>query len=114
MTISYTWNITGLKTTDQGSYKDAVVQTYWEKTGVDQDGNTGTFLGATPFAAVDVAPEEFVTFSELSESTVIGWIKQVVVDSYEQHVNDQIQRQIDEKKTNLKESSLPWVNPENT
>ncbi len=48
MAITYTWAVTGMKVTTVGSESDYVVQTYWTKTGTDENGNTGTFSGATP------------------------------------------------------------------
>jgi hypothetical protein len=111
MAITYTWEITGLKTKTEGDNLSAVVQTYWKKTGTDENGNEGTFSGATPFTSVDVPNGEFVPFEELTEETVLNWIKAVVVGSYEQHVNGQIQKQIDEKITPIVDAALPWAPP---
>ena len=50
MAITYTWEVTSLKVKDVSDTKaNAVVQTYWKKIGTDENGNTGTFSGATPF-----------------------------------------------------------------
>ena len=54
MSISYTWKVTSLKVRNEGQYENAVVQTYWTKTGVDEDGNRGTFSGATPFTTANM------------------------------------------------------------
>jgi hypothetical protein len=113
MTITYTWKITGIKVKDVTDNKpSAVVQTYWQKTGRDEAGNEGTFSGATPFT-VDPTDAEgpFVPFEELTEQMVIDWIKSVVVGGYEEHVNGQIQKQIDEKISPIAEPSLPWALP---
>ena len=109
MAITYTWSITGLKTKNEGDNTNAVVQTYWKKIGTDENGNEGTFSGATPFTSVDVPAGEFVAFEDLTEETVLDWIKSVVVGNYEQHVNGQIQKQIDDKITPVVEASLPWA-----
>ena len=89
------------------TYEKTVVQTFWEKTGTDENGNTGMFAGATPF---QYNPESstFIPFSELTEEIVIGWIQGVVVGHYEDHVNEQIQKDIDEKTNPIIESVLPW------
>lgn len=105
--MTYTWKITGVKTIDTGDVTDGVIQTYWEKTGTDENGNEGTFTGATPFPQSTINPETFVPYTELTEEIVLGWIQGVVVGSYEQHVNDQIQKQIDAK--NIKQPDLPWA-----
>ena len=109
MSITYTWKINSVKVRNEGSNCDAIVQTYWEKTGTDALGNSGTFNGATPFTSVNVPEGQFVPYSDLTEEVVLDWIKSVVVDQYEQHVNEQIQKQIDEIVTPIVEKdSLPW------
>jgi hypothetical protein len=105
--MTYTWKITGVKTIDTGDVTDAVVQTYWEKTGTDENGNQGTFSGATPFLQSSINPENFVPYTQLTEEIVLGWIQAVVVGSYQEHVNEQIQKQIDAR--NVKQPNLPWA-----
>jgi hypothetical protein len=111
MAVTYTWAFTSVKTKTEGDNIDAVVQTYWTKTGTDEDGNTGVFSGATPFTSVDVPEGEFVAFSDLTEEIVLGWIQGVFVDNepYENHVNAQIAKQIDAKKNPVVEKDLPWA-----
>lgn len=110
MTITYTWAVTSLKTRTEGSNENAVVQTYWKKIGTDEAGNTGEFFGATPFTTTTM-PEgsTFVPFAQLTEAMVLGWIQDVVVGSYEEHVNTQIAKQIAEKTTPITESPMPWA-----
>ena len=108
MAITYTWEITSLKTKTEGSNADAVVQTYWKKIGTDSvSSETGEFSGATPLSSANV--ESFTAFADLTEANVLAWIQAVVVDDYEVHVNGQIQKQIDEKITPVTESEMPWV-----
>lgn len=109
MPLTYTWKVTGLKTKDEGPNARAVVQTYWEKTGTDSNGSVGKFSGATPFTSANVPSELFVPFNELTEEIVLGWIQSVVVGSYEQHVNEQIQKQIDAAANPVVEATLPWA-----
>ena len=111
MAITYTWKVTSLKTKNVAdNMPNAVVQTYWQKIGTDENGNTGTFSGATPFT-VDPTDESgpFIPFDQLTEEDVLTWIKSIVVGSYEEHVNGQIQKQIDEKVNPVSEASLPWA-----
>ena len=112
MSMTYTWEVTGLKTRDEVNsdgvtLQNAVVQTYWKKTGTDADGNEGSFAGATPFTAASVPEGEFVAFADLTEATVLGWIQNVVIGDYETHVNQQIQKQIDDQA--ISEASMPWA-----
>lgn len=104
--ITYTWKVTGVKTLNQGSNADAVVQTYWKKIGTDEQGNTGEFTGATPFDASNVPADKFVPFDQLTEEVVIGWIKGVVTGTYEKHVNDQIAKGLAPKPV---DAPLPWA-----
>ena len=68
--MEYTWKIKSLKTANANGITNAVVQTYWEKIGTDEDGNTGTFNGATPFKLAEVDPKKFTPFEELTETVV--------------------------------------------
>ena len=110
MTITYTWKVTSVKVKDADSLKNAIVQTYWEKIGVDEAGNTGTFNGATPFTPDLEKADSFVPYEQLTEENVLDWIKSVVTGEYEQHVNRQIQKQIDQKVNQVKEADMPWAN----
>lgn len=109
MTITYTWEVTGLKTTSTGGLTDAVVQTYWKKTGTDENGNEGTFSGATPFTVSNTPAGTFIPFEELTQETILGWIKSVVVGNYEQHVNSKIAEQIAKNITPVVDNRLPWM-----
>jgi hypothetical protein len=111
MAMTYTWKIMSMKVKNSSELNDVVVQTYWIKTGVDEHGNEGAFTGATPFDLNTVDPTKFVPLTDLTEEMVLGWIKSIVINEYERHVNERIQQQIDEKInviTELKDSSLPW------
>ena len=105
MAMTYTWTVTSLKKDAENS----VVQTYWKKTGTDEDGNTGSFSGATPFPEADPSAEGYISFEDLTEADVLGWIQAVVVGSYEEHVNAQIQKQIN--AASIVEADMPWAPP---
>ena len=114
MAITYTWEITSLKTKNETLgdgvvLPNAICQTYWKKIGTDENGNEGTFSGATPFSAANLTEENFKQFDTLTEEIVLGWIQAIVVGGYEEHVNGQIQKQIDEKVTPITESAMPWA-----
>lgn len=109
MSITYTWAVTGLKTRTEGANQDAVVQTYWKKIGTDENGNTGEFVGATPFTSVNVPAGEFVPFAQLTEEMVLSWIQAVVVGHYEEHVNGVIAKQLADKATPVVDTPMPWA-----
>lgn len=115
MAFTYEWEVTSLKVRDQVNQEgetltDAVVQTYWKVKGIDENGNEGEFSGATPFTAENVPSGSFVNFSSLQESDVIGWIQAVVNgdQGYKDHIDEQIQRKIDEELKIEKEAAMPW------
>ena len=107
MAIAYTWAISSLKTKTEGDNADAVVQTYWTKTGTDDDGNVGTFSGATPFTSANADP--FTAFASLTEAIVLGWIQAICIGTYSDHIDAQIQKQIDEIITPVTVADMPWA-----
>lgn len=114
MALSYTWKLTGLKKTSGNNLSDVIVQTYWKVTGADEDGDSGEFSGATPFNLSEVDPNNFTAYENLTEEIILGWIQAVVVDSYKDHVDEQIQKQIDLAKNPVVEvsnGSFPWDPP---
>ena len=115
----YTWKIKSLKKVDDPSLElnDIIVQTYWECTGTDDAGYSGTFNGATPFQPDQIDPEAFTTYENLTEAQVIGWVEDVVNANpgYKAHVEEQIQKQIDALVRPIVEvnsDSLPWAESE--
>lgn len=112
MAITYTWKLTGLKKKDVNSLSGFVCQTYWKKIGTDENGLVGEFSGATPFTPEpDIDPATFTSFEALTETQVLGWIQEIVIGGYEQHVNEQIQKQIDLQKSpevRIDDGNFPW------
>lgn len=109
--MEYTWKVTGIKTKNEVNndgvvLPNAVCQTYWEKIGTDSEGNEGKFSGATPFSAANLSEEQFQELDTLTEETVLDWIKAIVVEDYEEHVNATIQRDIDSNA--ITDAEMPW------
>ena len=93
--MNYTWKLTSLKRKDTDVAQNIIVQTNWKKIGTDENGNIGSFSGATPFELSTVDPDNFVSYEDLTEEMVLGWIQSVVIGSYEEHVNEKIAEQIE-------------------
>ena len=93
--MNYTWELTNLKRKNTDTIQNIIVQTNWKKIGTDENGNIGSFSGATPFELSTVDPDNFVSYEDLTEEMVLGWIKSVVVGSYEEQVNGKIAEQIE-------------------
>ena len=108
--MNYTWKLTSLKRQNIQNLSNVVVQTHWKKIGTDEDGNTGEFSGATPFDLSTVDPINFTSYEDLTEEDVLGWIQSVVVSDYENHVNAQIAKQIQDKVSPITEvtGGFPW------
>lgn len=122
MALTYTWKIKSLKKQDDPSIElnDIIIQTYWECTGTDENGNSGTFHGATPFEPDRVDPDNFTLYEDLTEAQVIEWIQSTINGNpgYKAHIDEQIQKQIDvivHPITEVSADVLPWTVPtENT
>lgn len=108
MAITYTWDITNLrKAPTLNGMNDVLVHVRWSKTGTDENGTTGVFQGATPLTAPEA--EGFTAYEDLTKEQVLGWIQAIVVGSYEQHVNEQIQKQITKKNDPWGDvETAPW------
>lgn len=112
MNLTYTWALKSLKKTDANGLSGIIVQTHWTCTGTDEDGNEGTFHGATPFNPADVDPDNFTAYEDLTEAQVLGWIQSVVVGDYKNHVDGQIMKQINDAKNVVEEvadGNFPWA-----
>ena len=115
MGLTYEWKLTGLRKQNSEHLSDAVVGTNWKLTGTDEDGNVGTFNGATPFNISTVNTASFIEYSSLTEEQVLGWVKNYVSGSgptnYMDHINGVILKEIASKKwvsVTVSETDLPW------
>jgi len=117
MAFTYEWSVTNLKVKDQvnsegATLQNAVVQTHWQVTGTDENGNSAQFSGATPFTAENVPAGTFTAFADLTEANVLAWIQNVVNNDagYKAHIDERIQFEIDKDLvTEIEEDSLPWA-----
>tara|TARA_A200000159_G_scaffold154892_2_gene168166 strand:- start:96 stop:491 length:396 start_codon:yes stop_codon:yes gene_type:complete len=104
--LTYTWAVTGLKTSTSGVHNRAVTQVYWSKTGTDSEGRSGVFRGATPLTAEGVSEADFIDFASLPEATIIGWVKSEIAG--DTHPNERIQIQINDASNPVTDEELPW------
>lgn len=117
MAFTYTWKLKSLKKADADNLSGVIVGTQWECTGTDENGLSGTFHGATPFNLNEVDPNSFTPYEDLTELQVLGWIQAVVVGSYKDHVDAQIQKQVDAQKNpvvEVNDGTFPWDTPSNS
>jgi hypothetical protein len=119
MSLTYEWKIKTLRKQDNPSLElnDIIVQTHWECIGTDDDGNSGTFNGATPFDPDQIDPDNFTTYENLTEEQILGWIQDVVNTNpgYKTHIDGQIQKHIDaivRPVVDVPENEFPWAEPQ--
>lgn len=110
MEINYTWKLLSLKKVNTSNLNDVIIQTVWEKIGINEDGVTGTFLGSTEFDLDSVDPNNFISYENLTEENVLGWVHSIVIEGYEKYVNKVILDQILEKTSAIVQvdSGFPW------
>jgi hypothetical protein len=115
MALTYEWKLTGLKKQDTADLSDLVIGTRWELKGTNDAGVFGTFSGATPLDIPDADEPGYIAYADLTETQVLGWVKNIVSESaatqYMDHINEQIEKQISEKTYTLlevQENDLPW------
>ena len=115
MGLTYDWKLIGLKKQNSENVNDAIVGTSWKITATDEDGNVGTFTGATPFKLSEINTGSFIEYSELTEEQVLGWVKDCVSGSgtynYMAHINEMIRKEIQSNKwtkIDVDEANLPW------
>lgn len=116
MAITYEWSMTGVKTATSGEIDNAIIGTRWKVVGTDENGNTGEFVGATPFELSSIDTNNFIEYHSLDEENVLNWVKNHVSGSnrttnYWAHISGQIQKQITNSNLTVSEisvESLPW------
>lgn len=112
MSLTYTWKIERIGRKSTSTIENAIVQTHWTLTGTNSDGVSGTFTGATPFKLSTVDPTNFVSYENLTEETVLEWIKNVVNSdlSYKEHIDSKILEEIADvtEPTTEVTSGFPW------
>jgi hypothetical protein len=115
-TLIYEWEITGLKKSNSDVLADVIIGTNWKVVGTDPiDEVSGTFNGATPFKISEINPDNFTSYSELTQEQVLGWIQHAVSGSaktnYWSHIRERIVKEIESKRytyLSVSTTDLPW------
>ncbi len=109
MSISYTWNIQRLecyKTLDE--YQNVVFNVQGCLVG-----NDGQDTGIADFAQqLTFTPgPSFTPFEDLSDSQVTAWVESAITPDQLTKLKDQIDADLQRKKTNKEILTPPWVGP---
>jgi hypothetical protein len=111
--LEYEWKLTGLRKVNTNGLDGIVIGTNWSVTGIDSDGYSGSFVGATPFKVENLNTSSFTPFAELTEAGVLDWVQNAVYEfpSYWQHINERLTKTIRDSKSivdTVFENDLPW------
>jgi hypothetical protein len=109
--MDYVWAVTAMTGANIASETNVIINVQWTCTGTDADGNEGTFTGATPLTVGDIDPATFVPYDQLTQALVLSWVQPMVInnETYWQHINEQINKQILAKKEQVNpDIPLPW------
>ena len=104
MAVNYVWKITAMKKAPSlDGLSDVITHINFEYKGVDGD-HTASFWGACPVPSPDA--ENFTALADLTEAEVIEWAKE---NHPTDHMNEVIEKQIDELKTPTQvDADMPW------
>lgn len=98
-----TWNIAQL---ERNTADGGVITAHWRCTDVDGD-YIGSTYGSMGFT-YDAADPAFVPYADLTEATVIGWVKADMGDEQVAAHEANVAAQIEAKKNPITTAGVPW------
>ena len=104
MAITYTFKVTELEVAPSlDGQSDVVTRVRYNYAGVDDNGVSGSFQGATPMPAPSGS---FIPYNELTQETVVTWLDEV---SDKPHMQEQITKQINNQiNPKYVPTPIPW------
>lgn len=110
MSLTYTWKVSELQTTQDGV--NFVTSVKWIATGTDASGKSAEFEGVTPFT-LDHS-KTIVPYNSLTEEQVIQWVKDYIASMKD--YQPMIERVITERiaKQSVASVAPPWTPAPNT
>ena len=101
MTITTTWKIANL----ERETEDGFVFTAHYTVNADDGTYTSGAYGSLGFER----PDNLIPFSQLTEATVIGWVKEKLGEEKVTEIEAALQSQINEQKHPTKAAGVPWA-----
>ena len=101
MAITTTWKIANL----ERETEDGFVFTAHYTVNADDGTYTSGAYGSLGFER----PDNLVPFSQLTEATVIGWVKEKLGEEKVTEIEAALQSQINEQKHPTKAAGVPWT-----
>lgn len=116
MSFTYDWSLTSLRkqnNLDLG-LENVVIHTLWTVYGTDDKGNTGTCSAATAFDPLTINTSTFISYEDLTQDTVIGWIQNYISSctGYQSFIDNEIQKNINNQLNVVTEAysnNFPWI-----
>ena len=109
--IVYTFNVVSLTKKTVNGIPDIVTTVVWERTGIDEDGHTGTFKVANNLDISNVGigtSIEIIPYSDLTKDTIMSWIASMNSnEDVKSYIQEQIQRSID-REVQIESGEFPW------
>ena len=101
MAITTTWKIANL----ERETEDGFVFTAHYTVNADDGTYTSGAYGSLGFER----PDNLIPFSQLTEATVIGWVKEKLGEEKVTEIEAALQSQINEQKHPTKAAGVPWA-----
>jgi hypothetical protein len=100
---TYTWNVAQLERETTDGY---VYVIHYSVNATDDTYSAGAYGSI----GLERPEEALIPFSELTEQTIIGWVKEKFGDEKVVEIEAALQAQLDEQRNPTKASGLPWIN----
>jgi len=107
--ITYTFDVIKLEVADRLDIQEAITKVSWIVKGLDENGNEGLYPSESIFSLDDIDTDNFKPFNELKKSDIINWIEQNITVIEKENIESTIKKQIEKKKSNLREKPFPWA-----
>ena len=86
--VEYQLRITQLEVVQLESQPNTVCTVHYDYKGTADDGRVHSYFGSEELSTENI--ESFVSFDDLTEATVIGWLEDVWWEGHYQHMKDTI------------------------
>ena len=101
MATTYTWKIAQLERETADGYVFTAHYTV--------DAEDGTYRAGAYGSVGFERPDNLIPFADLTEATVINWVKEHLGEESVANVEAALQTQLDEQRSPSKASGLPWA-----
>jgi len=117
-TTVFTWKILNMEAImSYNNLTDVVRAVYWQCEGHDDDNKYGRHWGIQQLDVDNIDSSTFTSYSSLTESQVLGWVKAALNEHNPQDAGDpsfttlienEIQAQMDTEEIGSRRTGVPW------